>query len=86
MNILDEVNEMTFIDGVRDISFTKEIVKFSTFQAIVKPKSKIEAEVCLVINHKIVMTHATAIEFAVQLDALLLQIKSKSEDKEEAKN
>ena len=86
MKILDEVKEMTFADGIRDIGFTSEVIKFSIFQAIAIPTSMDEAEMSLVIQHKIVMTHATAVEFSAQLDALLVRVNRKNEDEEEEKD
>ena len=86
MKVFDEVDEITFTDGIRDIGFSKEVIKFSTFQLIPTPKGVGETEMDLVVKHKIVMTHATAIEFAAQLDALLVRVNRKNEDEEEAKD
>ena len=86
MRILDEVDEMTFVDGIRDVGFTNEVVKFSMFQTMARAKSMEDIEICSVMKHKVVMTHATAIEFAAQLNALLTQINSKNENEEEARN
>ena len=80
MEIIDEVNEVTFIDGVRDIGVTKSAVKFSMFQVIARAKDIGEAEVYIAMRSKVVMTHESIIEFAAQLEAVLAVIKPKAEE------